>query len=90
MDIKWDDRKAEDNLKKHGVSFEEAATVLTSPLTFTVTNEYPEQVRHESIGYSALDRVLYVVTHETKNEEIRIISARKASKKERKNYEERV
>lgn len=89
MDITWDDRKAEANLKKHGVSFDEAATVLSNPLTLMNQNDHPDGDRWEYIGQSVRRRLLYVVTVEKMTEdEIRIVSARKATAHEREKYEE--
>ncbi|MBU2055300.1 MAG: BrnT family toxin [Proteobacteria bacterium] len=88
MKIEWDPRKAKSNLKKHGVSFEEAATALSDPMAATgadpdhsITEE-----RYITFGVSEKGR-LVVVSHTEKDEAIRIISARKASKGERELYE---
>lgn len=89
MKIVWDPKKAEFNLKKHGVEFEEAATALSDPLAVTGADpdhsDYEE--RYVTFGVSARDRLL-VVSHTEEGETIRLISARKASKGERKFYEE--
>ncbi len=91
MDITWDPIKADINFKKHGVSFEEAATVVQSAMTVTVDDETsPEEQRFVTIGVSVKLRVLMVVHTYRAEEEIRIISARKATKKEREVYEERI
>ena len=89
MKIEWDPRKAKSNLKKHGVSFEEAATALSNPMAATgadpdhsITEE-----RYITFGVSEKGR-LVVVSHTEKDEAIRIISARKASKGERELYAE--
>lgn len=86
--ISWDDRKNEANHKKHGVWFEEAASVLTNPQTLSNTNAHPSSNRFDYLGHSDRARLLYVVTVEKTEEEIRIISARKATPGERKRYEE--
>lgn len=91
MDITWDHVKAEINFKKHGVSFEEAVTVIQSALTVTVEDDTsPDEQRFVTIGVSVKLRVLMVVHTYRDEEEIRIISTRKATKKEREVYEERV
>ena len=91
MDITWDPSKADTNLKKHGVSFEEAATVIQSALTVTVEDDSsPDEQRFVTIGMSVKLRVIMVVHTYRDEEEIRIISARKASKKEQSIYEERI
>jgi uncharacterized DUF497 family protein len=89
MKIEWDSRKAKSNIKKHGVSFEEAATALSDPMAATGVDpdhSITEQ-RFITFGISEKGR-LVVVSHTEKDETIRIISARKASKGERKLYEE--
>jgi uncharacterized DUF497 family protein len=91
MDITWDPSKADINLKKHGVSFEEAATVIQSALTVTVEDDSSlDEQRFVTIGMSVKLRVVMVVHTYRDEEEIRIISARKASKKEQAIYEERI
>jgi uncharacterized protein len=89
MKIEWDPRKAKLNLKKHGVAFEEAATALSDPMA--VTGADPDHSDYEdryiTFGVSAKNRVI-VVSHTEEGETIRLISARKGSKGERKLYEE--
>jgi uncharacterized DUF497 family protein len=89
MKIEWDPEKAKSNLKRHGISFEEAATALSDPMAATgadpdhsITEE-----RYVTFGVSEKGR-LVVVSHTEKDETIRIISARKASKGEKELYEE--
>jgi hypothetical protein len=85
MRFVWDDEKAQRNFRKHAVSFEEAATVFANPLAVVAEDpSRPEQAR--LIGESALQRVLLVVFLET--DVIRIISARRATRHERRAYEE--
>lgn len=89
MKFEWDDKKATTNLKKHGISFEEASTVFGDWLSITI--EDPLHSEHEErfilIGKSELLNTL-VVVHVEKSEAIRIISARSATKNEQKLYEE--
>jgi uncharacterized protein len=89
MKIEWDPRKAELNLKKHGVAFEEAATALSDPMA--ITGDDPDHSDYEdryiTFRVSAMNRLL-LVSHAEEGETIRVISARKASKGERKLYEE--
>ena len=89
MKIEWDLRKAKSNLKKHWVEFEEAATALSDPMAVTGADpdhsDYEE--RYITFGVSAKNRLL-VVSHTEEGENIKIISARKASKGERELYEE--
>jgi len=75
----WDARKAAANLRKHGVSFEEASTAFEDELGAY----YPDTLHEDHfilIGYSRQQRFLYVVHAEVQRETIRIISARKATK----------
>jgi uncharacterized DUF497 family protein len=89
VDIQWDERKAAANLRKHGVSFEEAATVLRDPIAFTFTDPgHYAEVRDITIGWSVLRKLLVVVHTSRAGNAIRIISARQATRKERKQYEE--
>jgi uncharacterized DUF497 family protein len=86
----WDPVKARRNLEKHGVSFDEASTVFGDRLAGTISDEDHSvgEFRHVTIGCSKPGRLLVVVHLERENEsEIRIISAREATSKERKKYE---
>ena len=88
MKFVWDDVKAEKNIKNHSVSFEEATTVFTDPLSLTITDplhSYGEE-RFIILGQSIKNRMI-VVVHTDLGDIIRIISARLATKKERKKYE---
>ena len=85
--FEWSPRKAAANLKKHGVSFEEAKTAFDDELGAY----YPDALhdgRFILIGYSRQMRLLYVVYAEATVEAIRIISARKATKREKAHYED--
>ena len=87
-DFEWDDRKAALNLKKHGVSFEEALTALADPNAVEAP-DLADAARWITIGYSALWRVLFVVyTEACPSGRTRIISARKATTAQRRKYEE--
>ena len=88
--IRWNDKKAEANRKKHGVSFEEAATVLFSENTIELEDFRHSEQRFIIIGFSSSTRLLTVVYAYKHENEIRIISARKATKNEAKIYEERI
>lgn len=84
-DFEWDSAKAESNLKKHGVSFFEAATVFADP--YAVYLDDGSGVGHMiAIGTSLRDRVLCVI-HVERGERDRIVSARPASTAERQVYE---
>ena len=89
----WDPRKAASNLKKHGVSFEEAVTAFGDPLSLTIPDprHSESEDRFVLLGLSANSRLLVVVHAERgDDDDIRIISARLASRRERTQYEEGV
>ena len=86
MRFTWDARKAAANLKKHGVSFEEASTTFEDELGAYFPDALHAQ-RFILIGYSRRQRLLYVVHAEVALDGIRIISARKATKHEKARYE---
>jgi uncharacterized DUF497 family protein len=87
--VEWDSLKAEVNLKKHQVSFEEASTVFDDPLfiTFLDVEHSLDEERYITLGLSQRNRLL-LVAHAECGDAIRIISARKATKNERRFYEE--
>ena len=89
MKFDWDSRKARSNLKKHTLSFEEAATVFYDPLsaTFDDPDHSDGESRYITIGYSSQNR-LCVVVHTEREDTLRIISARQATTLERKRHEE--
>ncbi len=90
VNFEWDPAKARQNRRKHRVSFQEAATVFGDPLAIT----YPDpdhsvsEQRFITVGMSGAGRVL-MLAHLDRNENIRIISARKTTRRERKHYEEK-
>ena len=90
MNIEWDPKKAKSNLRKHGVSFEEAATALSDPMAATGVDPDHSitEDRYVTFGVSEKGRLL-VLSHTEEKETIRIMSARKASKGDRELYEER-
>ena len=89
MIYEWDPKKAKANLRKHGVSFEEAARVFMDPLaiTFPDPDHSDEEDREITIGLTTKHRVVFV-SHSARGDRTRIISARRATRKERKQYEE--
>jgi len=87
--FEWDERKARSNLKKHGVSFEEARSVFHDEMALQFhDDDATAEDRFILIGMSRMSRVLIVVHSERGNSEeiVRIISARKATGRERKFY----
>lgn len=89
MHFEWNATKAADNLAKHGVSFEEAATALRDPLSMTAVDpdHSLDEERFITFGLSTRGR-LVVVAHTDRDDIIRIISARRVTRTERKIYEE--
>lgn len=89
MTYEWDPAKAAANLKKHSVSFEEAASIFLDALalTFWDPDHSEEEDREITIGRSAQQRILFVA-HTAREDRIRIISARQATSQERRQYEE--
>jgi len=87
LQFTWDPKKAESNLKKHGVSFNEAVTVFADPLALVIEDPlYGE--RAILIGQSERQRLLFTVFVELAEDWVRIISARRATSHERRRYEE--
>jgi len=87
--FRWDPKKAVGNLRKHRVDFHEAATVLSDPLstTFPDPDHSSHELRFLTVGMSGRKRVL-VVAHTDEGETLRIISARRTTRNERRFYEE--
>ena len=89
MEFEWDNNKAVTNLQKHGVSFAEAATVFGDPLstTFPDPDHSINESRFITIGLSTGSKII-ILSHTDRGDRIRIISARKATRKEQRFYEE--
>jgi uncharacterized DUF497 family protein len=85
--FEWDDDKAVSNFEKHGVSFELASEVFDDPQSLTVPDLFhsDDEEREMSVGTTMFHHVL-VVNHTTRGERIRIISARRATRKEKARY----
>ncbi|MBI4543919.1 MAG: BrnT family toxin [Gemmatimonadetes bacterium] len=88
MQFEWDAAKAARNLAKHGVSFDEASTVFGDPLAGTIgdPSHSGEEPRFITIGRSRSQRLI-TVAHAEREDRIRIISARRAARRERRHYE---
>ena len=88
MTYTWDARKASANLRKHGVSFEEAATVFLDPGAWTYYDPDHSESEHRfiTIGFSANQRLLFVSHADQDEETVRIISARKATAREEEEH----
>lgn len=89
LNFEWDRTKAASNLRKHAVSFEEASTVFGDPFSYTIPDPMHSvgEKRFVILGRSSANRLL-VVVHLERGDNIRIISARRASRKERNRYAE--
>jgi uncharacterized protein len=88
IQVEWDLEKAAANLRKHGVSFEEAATVLGDPLSITLPDpdHSQQEQRYLLLGRSSSGRLL-IVSHSEEAQRVRMISARAMTPKERRSYE---
>jgi uncharacterized protein len=88
MRFEWHRRKAEENIRKHGVSFDEAVTAFYDPLsaTFDDAEHSAAVARFITVGYSTRGRLL-VVAHAERGASVRIISARRATARERRRHE---
>jgi len=89
VEFEWDPEKAAANVRRRRVSFNEAATVLEDPLSTTFPDEAHSEgeMRFVTVGVSQRGRLL-VVAHTERNDTIRIISARRATRREREFYEQ--
>jgi uncharacterized protein len=89
MEFEWDPKKASSNVRKHGVTFHEAATVFGDPLaiTFADPDHSMDENRYLTFGISRLDRLL-VVSHTERRGRVRIINARLMTRQERRIYEQ--
>jgi uncharacterized DUF497 family protein len=89
LSFEWDPDKSKSNERKHRVTFEEASTVFADPMAVTIydPDHSDEEDRFLSLGFSDRNRLL-VVSFTDRDQRVRIISARVASRRERKQYEE--
>jgi uncharacterized protein len=88
MEFQWDPDKADSNIPKHGVTFEEAVTVFGDLLAVTIEDSHHSvgEIRLITIGVSRSQRLL-VVSHTDRGGQVRLISARLATRRERRTYE---
>lgn len=91
IQFEWDPAKAKMNLRKHGIAFREAATVLRDPFGITIfdPDHSEEEDRFITFGFSAAGRLL-MVAHAERDERFRIISARRLTRAEREAYEQEI
>ncbi|MEO0536153.1 MAG: BrnT family toxin [Cyanobacteria bacterium P01_A01_bin.123] len=87
MVYQWNSDKAVANLRKHGVDFADAVSVFSDDLAITIPDERFDEERFVTIGLDVFGRAL-VVVYTLRGDEIRVISARKATRQERRQYEE--
>ena len=89
LTFEWDEVKAKENLLKHKVPFDEGETIFNDPflLTYPDVDRSETEERYVNIGVSAKDRIL-VLIHTERRGKVRIISCRKATVRERSDYEE--
>jgi len=88
MYYEWDPNKATANLAKHGVHFADAVAVFGDEFALTIADEFTDEQRFVTLGSDAFGQILVVVYTWRDDETIRIISARKATRYERKQYED--
>jgi uncharacterized DUF497 family protein len=87
MQYQWDPRKATTNLRKHGIDFADSVAVFEDEYALLIADDFLEEDRYVAIGSDAIGRVLVVVFTERETRTIRIISARQATQRERREYE---
>ena len=88
MEFEWDETKNQMNIKKHGISFEQAKTIFNYQVLNQTNDRYDYgEIREISLGLLK-GRTIIAVVHTTREDKLRIISARKANKNEREAYNE--
>lgn len=87
MEYEWDPNKATTNLQKHGISFADAVAVFSDGFALTVADDFADEERFIILGMDAFGRLVVIVYTWRGEQTIRIISARKATRHERKQYE---
>jgi uncharacterized protein len=88
LDYEWDPKKAARNLRKHGVDFVDTVTVFDDDRAITLVDDHPKEERYLTFGMDAQGRVL-AISYSLDGSTIRIISARKATSRERAQYEDK-
>jgi len=89
LQFEWDSKKARANKRKHGITFEEASTIFSDPLSITIHDPVHSvgEDRFITVGTSATGRLI-VAVHTERGDTIRIISARNATRNEKRQYEQ--
>ncbi len=85
MSIEWDKRKAHHNLLKHGIAFSDAVSALEDVYALTIEDDTPRERRFVTLGMDAAGRLL-VVVYTFRGEVVRLISTRRATSREEKDY----
>ena len=86
MDFEWDPGKAKENLRKHGVDFADAVIALEDENALTIEDPDHDELRFKTLGMGPTLNILFVVHCELRDDRIRVISARKADKRETNVY----
>lgn len=87
MRYEWDERKARANVSKHGIDFADAVAAFEDDSALTIEDEFPDEERFVTIAADAFGRVLVIVYTYRGEDNIRLVSARKATPRERRQYE---
>jgi len=87
MSYQWDRDKAEANMRKHGIDFADSIAVFEDQYALTIEDDFPHEQRFVTIGMDTIGRVL-VVVYTWRQGDIRVISARRATRRERQLYEQ--
>ena len=88
MEYEWDPKKADRNLRKHGVDFVDAVIVFDDDRAITLQDDHPTEERYLTFGMDAQGRVL-AISYALRGSTIRVISARKATSRERAQYDDK-
>jgi len=88
LEFEWDPKKAEANRRKHGIEFLDAVIVFDDDRAVTLLDEHPREERYVTFGMDAQGRVL-AVSYAVRGDTVRVISARKATPRERAQYEDK-
>ena len=89
MRVVWDVKKGVANIRNHGVECSHAATALDDPMAITIEDTRHGEQHFVTVGSDLMGRILVVIFADSGEEEIRLISARRATPKERRTYEEK-
>ena len=87
-EFEWDEHKAVSNFQKHGIDFADAVSAVEDDLALTIPNDFTGEGRFVTTGTDLLGRIL-VVVYAWRGDRVRIVSARRATRRERRKYEEK-